>query len=48
MSLYSVVANMLDYNLEVKQFELLLQYYFHFRSNIFEKGMTLLTTPAMS
>ena len=37
--LRSVMAQELDYSLELSEFELQLHYYFHFRTNSFWKGM---------
>ena len=47
MSSYSVVANILDYDIVVCEFKLQLRYYFHFRTNTFEKGMNSFIHPAM-
>ena len=42
-----VVAHVLDFNLEVSEFELKLHYYDHFRINTFGKGMNPLVHVAM-
>ena len=42
-----VAANVLDYDIVVRKFELQLRYYDHFRSNTLCKGMKPLISPAM-
>ena len=39
--------NMLDYNIEVSEFELQSRYYIHFSTNSFGKDMNPLILPAM-
>ena len=45
---YGVVANVLDSDLVVSEFEFQSRYYIHFRTSALEKGMNLLLHPAMS
>ena len=41
------MANVPNCNIEVSEFKLQLQYYIHFRANIFRKDMKSLIPPAM-
>ena len=41
------VAKVLDYDLEIRKFELQLLYYIHFRTNTFEKSMNPLISLVM-
>ena len=42
-----VMANVLDYGLEVNEFEIQLQYCVHFLTNTLRKGINLLISPPM-
>ena len=47
-SLRSTVADVLNYDIVVSEFELKSRYYIHFWSNTFGQGMNTLIPPAMN
>ena len=47
MSAHGIVANVLDCDIVVSEFELKSSYYIHFRNNTLKKGMNPLIPPVM-